>query len=354
MEPTQRLQSPKIVGIVMVRDEADVIETFVRYHLQFCDEMIITDNLSSDGCSDILEAMAAESARVKLLHDRRSGFFQPEVMTQMLRTAARELKADWVLALDADEFLATDPGRGIREIVEGFPLREPIRIPWRTYVPRPEDDFRGGNVLECIRYRRSAEGKPYFKILVPRHLAENDDIELSRGNHKLLDRSRPVRPEIHGADTANLFLGHFPIRSASQLIKKAVIGWTARIAAPEQWPRISSHSHPLFERVKSGGEPSAEELTAMALAYPSDPGSSPPAGEIVLRPIRYDPGELTLRHEDLIVGSPIAALANLAEGLALDLSTHRAELASLKPGAAGPSRRRRWAHALRHFLGSFR
>ena len=133
---------PKIVGIVMVRDEADVIETFVRYHLQFCDEMIITDNLSSDGCSEILEAMAAEGARINLLHDRRSGFFQPAVTTQMLRTAARELKADWVLALDADEFLATDSGRGIRQILEEFPLREPIRIPWRTYVPRPGDDFR--------------------------------------------------------------------------------------------------------------------------------------------------------------------------------------------------------------------
>ena len=94
----------KVVGVAMVRNEADIIETFVRYHLQFCDQLILTDHQSSDGCTEILEAMAADDTRLLVLHDRRSGLFQREVMTRTMRTAARELRADWVLPLDGDEF----------------------------------------------------------------------------------------------------------------------------------------------------------------------------------------------------------------------------------------------------------
>lgn len=44
----------KIVSITMVKNEVDIIESFVRYHLKIFDEMIILDNGSTDETVNII------------------------------------------------------------------------------------------------------------------------------------------------------------------------------------------------------------------------------------------------------------------------------------------------------------
>ncbi|RBQ23405.1 hypothetical protein ALNOE001_09860 [Candidatus Methanobinarius endosymbioticus] len=47
----------KIVSITMVKNESDMIESFVRYGLNIFDEMIFLDNGSSDNTLDMLNLM---------------------------------------------------------------------------------------------------------------------------------------------------------------------------------------------------------------------------------------------------------------------------------------------------------
>ena len=50
-----------IAAISMVRNEADVIESFVRHTLRFADRLYITDHRSEDATREILSALVSES-----------------------------------------------------------------------------------------------------------------------------------------------------------------------------------------------------------------------------------------------------------------------------------------------------
>ena len=43
----------KIVTITTIKNEADIIESFIRYHLNIVDEMIILNNGSTDDTNNI-------------------------------------------------------------------------------------------------------------------------------------------------------------------------------------------------------------------------------------------------------------------------------------------------------------
>ena len=55
----------KIAIVSMVRNEADVIESFVRHNLQVADALYIIDHASTDGTGEILQqlTMASPSCR---------------------------------------------------------------------------------------------------------------------------------------------------------------------------------------------------------------------------------------------------------------------------------------------------
>ena len=50
----------KLVGLSMVRNESDVIETFIRHNLTLLDELHIDDHKSSDNTREILTHLKQE------------------------------------------------------------------------------------------------------------------------------------------------------------------------------------------------------------------------------------------------------------------------------------------------------
>ena len=86
---------PRVVMALKVRDEADVIESNLRFHAGLgVDAFVITDNGSVDGTREIL----ARWERAGLAHVlEREGSFRrqgSEWLTEMARLAATELGAD--------------------------------------------------------------------------------------------------------------------------------------------------------------------------------------------------------------------------------------------------------------------
>ena len=129
----------KIVVTVLARDEADVIDAQVAFHLNAgADFVIATDNKSQDGTTEILERYEGEGV-LELIREPSEGLRQGEWVTRMARLAAAKYGADWVINTDADEFWwprggsLTEVLAAVADeygIVQGF---------WRSFVPRPDD-----------------------------------------------------------------------------------------------------------------------------------------------------------------------------------------------------------------------
>jgi hypothetical protein len=124
----------KLVMTYKVRDEEDVLEANLRFHVaQGIDFFVATDNGSTDRTPEILEAYRAAGLMHVLRDDDPAYFAQHgEWVTHMARLAATEFGADWVVHTDADEFWW--PVTGTLRDVFGA-----VREPYGALVaPRPE------------------------------------------------------------------------------------------------------------------------------------------------------------------------------------------------------------------------
>ena len=128
-----------VVMTLLVRDEADIVDEQIAFHLVAgVDFVIATDNRSQDGTTEILERYEREG-RLHLIREAGEDLRQSEWVTRMARLAATDFGADWVLNADADEFWWPQ-GAGFADVLSAIPARYGVvRGAWRNFVPRPED-----------------------------------------------------------------------------------------------------------------------------------------------------------------------------------------------------------------------
>ena len=129
---------------LVVRDEEDVIEPNLRYHLaQGVDFVIATDNGSTDGTLEVLHRYAG-AGLLHLIEERSDDYheLQAEWITRMARLAATDFGADWVINNDADEFwwpvsgTLADAFSSVEERWTRWPLRVRNSCPVRTAPAR--------------------------------------------------------------------------------------------------------------------------------------------------------------------------------------------------------------------------
>ena len=113
----RRSKACRIVAISMVKNEMDVIESFVRHTLGFADLLIVADHKSTDQTREILEKLRDEGLPLIIEDVRTAIYEQADVMTHLLWEAADVQKADLVVPLDADEFLVPTGGASCRAVL---------------------------------------------------------------------------------------------------------------------------------------------------------------------------------------------------------------------------------------------
>jgi glycosyltransferase involved in cell wall biosynthesis len=102
---------PRLYGLLIARDEADVIEQCLTAALAHCDKIIAMDNNSADGTWEIIQAMATRHPGRIVAHCRLAEPFHDRLRALAYNAFHTELAAtDWWLRLDADEFLNEHPG----------------------------------------------------------------------------------------------------------------------------------------------------------------------------------------------------------------------------------------------------
>ena len=125
----------RVVGVMMVKNEADVIRACVTNNLRFCDSLRILDNGSSDDTVAILRGLVREGWAVNLSQDNRLGYNQSERVTRLYHDAADIDGADIVIPLDADEFIQAPDENCFRESLASIPEEGIAYWNWRNYLP---------------------------------------------------------------------------------------------------------------------------------------------------------------------------------------------------------------------------
>lgn len=273
-------------GVAMVRNEEDIVEAFVRHNLAFLDGLVVLDHRSADGTLGILQTLAAEGLPVVALRTDEPEFFKASHVSALARSCLRDRHADFVFALDADEFIRAKSRESLEAALGDVPPHSHALHLWRSYVPVT---FANGFGEHCMRYRLREEPIPRAKVIIRGTFSEAEDAMVSEGNHWVVDMRTRQRMAHHMIDPDVLCIAHCPVRNAAQLSRKAVLGYEARLAGGkgDLPPAMSSHWREIRDDVARGVELTDARLRHIAMNYtvPRDRWVAPESVALVDDPL---------------------------------------------------------------------
>jgi hypothetical protein len=230
---------------MVVRDEQDIVAANLDYHLaQGVDVVLVTDHASTDRTPQIL-AEYARRDRVHVQRDDGESHDQVARVNRMLRAAAEEHRADWVIHADADEFWMPALG-SLRDVFGSVPERFGyLQVERSNFVPLADDD-RPFYERMVVRERRSVNlrGDPLEPKVAQRPEAAEGVVP---GNHDLENPVMELAPGI-GA----LEVGHFPIRSFEQFERKVINTGTGYEHLAEREEGVGADQLELLRRQRAG------------------------------------------------------------------------------------------------------
>jgi hypothetical protein len=214
-----------VVGITMVKDELDIIDSVIFRMLQQVDAILVADNGSTDGTRERLGQYP-----IKVVDDTELAYYQSRKMTELAHQAREEMGADWVVPFDADEVWRADSGT-IRSTLLRLPEEALVcEAMLFEHVPTPLDSG-AEDPVERMRWRR-AEAKPLRKVAC----RPKPDLRIDQGNHfAVFDGAYPLTV------TRGLEVRHYPYRTADQFLRKIRNGAAAYAAAEELPEDVGAH-----------------------------------------------------------------------------------------------------------------
>lgn len=208
---------------LVARDEADIVDAQISYHLNAgVDFVIAIDHRSVDGTTEILQSFARDGY-LRLMRRDDEHIRQAEWVTYLARLAATEHEADWVINSDADEFW-WPRASSLKEALGAVPASYGVvYAPMCYFLPR-----RGSGPFYDVMTVRLLQGAPinnplsrYRPSVKAAHRA-SEGIVVLRGNHEVEHGGRRL------TSWYPLEMFHFPDRSPEQCARKyanTVSGW---------------------------------------------------------------------------------------------------------------------------------
>jgi len=236
-----------LVAVTRILNEEDIIEALVRHHAALVDHHIILDNGSTDRTLDILRALTCEGLALTVLQCPSSVFSETQFNTWLYAHAVQAHAADWVLFLDADEFIDARRIGDLRAYLAQIPPEHAsLGAELINYdAPSPATDADINVVKRFSRRIQAPIG--VWKVFVRGNIAP-ERVEVDAGNHIMrLDGhfAHPLRQH-------DFLLAHYPNRSPYQWAGKAVTGRLKVLAAGQRELREgrAGHYNEPFERLK--------------------------------------------------------------------------------------------------------
>ncbi|MBV9520661.1 MAG: glycosyltransferase family 2 protein [Hyphomicrobiales bacterium] len=246
-----------LVGISLVRNEEDLVETTLRHHLrQGVEQIFIADNGSTDATARVLAKLARQDRRIHWTRSGDVGFRQAELVTELAREAMK-LGANWILPFDADEFWWAPGGLGARVRDSNADL---ISVPIVNFVQHRRQVRREARAVLSAVYRNAAKLGDFRKARFSVEAGEYAYVEapyqrknilravvamrIGPGNHT----AKGVGPKRSRRDSFACF--HLPLRAKEIFLEKAEQSERLQAAGLPSWHGWQSHR---FARIVKEG-----------------------------------------------------------------------------------------------------
>ena len=319
--------SKKRVALSMVRNESDVIETFIRHNLTLLDELHIVDHNSSDNTREILTLLKQEGLPIHIYHYNELEFAPERVLNHMMQHILNnDADIDYIFPLDADEFIYCPSREKLNAFLTLIPQNRVGMYIWRGYLPS-STEYDPDFIYHFTDQRKEEILTP--KVIIPRAIAET--CILTIGSHYMIDSDGKeikstvfIEPnnqqfyywfierfQAEFITTNDLWLGHYPIRSTIQQIKK-VLEKSITMVMEKKGYRDSAWENQLRDLLTHNLDISLDELRLIAYNYrASDEKQIQIACQQPLRSTK-----LALKYQHLINNDPLPVLAKLILDLA--------------------------------------
>lgn len=227
-----------VCAIMLVKDEADIIETTLRHLATQVDEIVVADNRSTDGTWEELEYLRDAGLPLLIEDDPVVGYYQSRKMTVLARDAG-DRGHEWVVPCDADEIWYSTHGR-VGDIL-GTLAVEVAEAVLYDHVATGSDPADDDPTVSIGWRRHERGGLPKVACRVRPGLA------IEMGNHGA------HYPGPTATLQEALTVRHFPYRSAEQMVSKVRNG-AAAYAATNLPPDIGQHWREYGDLLEKAGE----------------------------------------------------------------------------------------------------
>lgn len=233
-----------VAAVLLVKDEADILPRQLRHLLGHVDEVILWDNLSSDGSSDVMQDFAREHSDVvsyKVDSDPRH--YQSRKMTA-LALEAFEKGHRWVLPIDPDEIWYAPEGRTLRDWLDGVGRETQfVKAAIYNHVATALDNPKDLDPVDRIRWRQRVHLDIRWGKVACRC---RPDLRISNGNHDA---------NTSGVGTVGygLTIRHFPYRSAEQFVRKSLSCYHGLLQATQETEGTGAHVRAYGKMIEEHG-----------------------------------------------------------------------------------------------------
>ena len=295
------------IAISRMKNEADIVEAYVRHHAHYFDRIIVLDDDSTDGTYEILHKLTAAGLPLVVLREPHIGKDQSRFMTRLMHTAFDEFHADWVAPLDADEFIELPPSASLAQLLPEH-SDTTISLYWSNFIWSGEDHTTELNPV--IRLRRCMPPRRDVpKVLIPAAAGASDEAIMWQGNHAVSVRGM----RIPAVDRRDIRLCHYPIRSVSQYASKMAIGYLQYAAFADRTAGMGFQYDEPFRLLKTGWAEFSAQMERQSRAY-SLAGSEDVDETPSTAPLHYAGGALEFtRDRDQFLSNLLHYVEALAE-----------------------------------------
>jgi len=202
----------RVWGIMLAKNEADIIGTTLRHHMALgLSGIVVFDNMSNDNTGDVARAVPG----TVVLEDSDPAFRQGRKNRDMTEIAM-DHGAEWIVAIDADELWCPTRAATIPDAIADLG-NDCFRARILDHVCSEFDDESEINPVLRMRWRRRKLG-----VGKAAHRCE-PGTHVWGGNEGLLRGGVVVEPPIRG----RMLIRHYPVRGLKHLKRKAAFGWRA-------------------------------------------------------------------------------------------------------------------------------
>lgn len=222
------IDDSKLVMTMVCRDEIDLIEQNIRFHLAMgVDGIIVIDHRSTDGTRELLGELKQQGLLLKVIHKDCEAHLHSAFVLEMIDLAINKYSADWIINADADEFYFAESLSLKSEILKSSSKANVLKVYSQFFFSDGREDF-----WSCPFFCKYGLTDPEYTTLgieknfmteywgaepCPKSIhSTRDFISITDGNHAV----KMINPSIYEPPSISLY--HYKIRNFKSLERKAL------------------------------------------------------------------------------------------------------------------------------------